>query len=54
MKMHNPSHPGEVLKVLCLDPLSLTVTEANRKAVDLYLRLGFDAPRRFDAFVWEG
>jgi addiction module HigA family antidote len=30
MKMHNPPHPGEVLKVLCLDPLSLTVTEAAR------------------------
>ncbi len=30
MKMHNPPHPGEVLKVLCLDPLGLTVTEAAR------------------------
>ncbi len=28
MKMHNPPHPGEVLKELCLDPLNLTVTEA--------------------------
>ena len=26
--MHNPSHPGEVLKAMCLDPLGLTVTEA--------------------------
>lgn len=34
--------------------LSLTVTEANTKAVGLYLRLGFDVKRRFDAFVWEG
>ncbi len=26
--MHNPPHPGEVLKELCLDPLGITVTEA--------------------------
>jgi len=26
--MHNPPHPGEVLKELCLKPLNLTVTEA--------------------------
>jgi addiction module HigA family antidote len=26
--MHNPPHPGEVIKELCLDPLKLTVTEA--------------------------
>jgi ribosomal protein S18 acetylase RimI-like enzyme len=34
--------------------LSLTVTEANQRAVELYLRLGFDTKRVFDAFVWEG
>jgi len=28
MKMHNPPHPGEVLRELCLKPLGLTVTEA--------------------------
>jgi addiction module HigA family antidote len=28
MKMHNPPHPGEVLRALCLDPLNLTVTNA--------------------------
>jgi len=28
MKMHNPPHPGEILKTLCLEPLNLTVTEA--------------------------
>jgi addiction module HigA family antidote len=28
--MHNPPHPGEVLKALCLDPLGLTVGEAAR------------------------
>lgn len=30
MKMHNPPHPGEVLRSLCLEPLGLTVTEAAR------------------------
>jgi addiction module HigA family antidote len=30
MKMHNPPHPGEVLRELCLKPLGLTVTEAAR------------------------
>jgi antitoxin HigA-1 len=28
MRMHNPPHPGEILKSLCLEPLGLTVTEA--------------------------
>ena len=28
MKMHNPPHPGEVLRELCLEPLGLTVTRA--------------------------
>ena len=30
MGMHNPPHPGEVLKALCLEPLGLTVTDAAR------------------------
>ncbi len=34
--------------------LSLTVTEGNHRAVDLYKRLGFETKRVFDAFVWEG
>ena len=28
MKMHNPPHPGEIIRTLCLEPLDLTVTEA--------------------------
>ena len=28
MKMHNPPHPGEVIKELCLEPLGLSVTDA--------------------------
>ena len=34
--------------------LSLTVTEANIPAVNLYKRMGFAIHRIFDAFVWEG
>lgn len=34
VKMHNPPHPGEVLKELCLEPLGLTVSEA-AKALDV-------------------
>ena len=28
MRMHNPPHPGEVLRELCLRPLGVTVTRA--------------------------
>ena len=28
MVMHNPPHPGEVIRELCLEPLGLTVTDA--------------------------
>lgn len=28
LHMHNPPHPGEVLKTLCLEPLGLSVTKA--------------------------
>lgn len=28
MPMHNPPHPGEVLKELCLEPLGVSVTHA--------------------------
>jgi addiction module HigA family antidote len=28
MLMHNPPHPGEIIKELCLEPLELSVTEA--------------------------
>jgi addiction module HigA family antidote len=27
-QMHNPPHPGEVIRELCLEPLGLSVTEA--------------------------
>lgn len=27
MAMHNPAHPGEILKELVLDPLGLTLTQ---------------------------
>ena len=28
MQMHNPPHPGEVIRGLCLEPLELSVTAA--------------------------
>jgi antitoxin HigA-1 len=28
MKMHNPPHPGAIIKTLCLAPLGLSVTRA--------------------------
>ena len=28
MTMHNPPHPGELLRELCLEPLDLTITAA--------------------------
>jgi addiction module HigA family antidote len=28
MSMHDPAHPGEVIRRLCIQPLGLTVTEA--------------------------
>ena len=28
MQMHNPPHPGEILRTLCFEPLSISVTEA--------------------------
>lgn len=30
MKMHDPPHPGEILRELCFEPLGLTVTDAGR------------------------
>ena len=43
MLMHNPPHPGEVLRELCLKPLDISVTEAakalgvNRKTLSAIL-----------------
>ncbi|MEW5989496.1 MAG: HigA family addiction module antitoxin [Chloroflexota bacterium] len=28
MEMHNPPHPGEILRELCLEPLGVSVTRA--------------------------
>ena len=28
MRMHNPPHPGEIIRKLCLEPLKLSVTDA--------------------------
>jgi len=34
--------------------ISLTVTQANDRAIALYERIGYESVRVFDAFVWEG
>ena len=31
MPMKNPPHPGKVVRISCLEPLGLTVTEAARR-----------------------
>ena len=61
-----PEHRGQGLGEALLDStctalrhrkfnlLTLTVTEANHRAVDLYRKLGFAIRRVFDALVWEG
>ncbi|HSM85580.1 MAG TPA: N-acetyltransferase [Candidatus Limnocylindrales bacterium] len=59
---HRGRRIGESLIGLCTQELrsrnffalSLTVTEANAGAVELYRKLGFQQRRKFDAFVWEG
>jgi addiction module HigA family antidote len=28
LQMHNPPHPGEILRKLCIEPLGISVTEA--------------------------
>lgn len=28
MQMHNPPHPGEILRELCLEPLGINITQA--------------------------
>ncbi len=30
MMMHNPPHPGEILKSLCFEPLGLSIKEASK------------------------
>ena len=34
MRMHNPPHPGKIIREFCVEPLDLTVTEA-AKALDV-------------------
>jgi ribosomal protein S18 acetylase RimI-like enzyme len=45
---------AEELRSRGFSELSLTVTQANDRAVELYRRLGFSQSKIFDAFVWEG
>jgi ribosomal protein S18 acetylase RimI-like enzyme len=38
---------------LGVSEISLTVTEANREAIDLYLSQGYVSVHSFDAAVWQ-
>ncbi|MBI4082647.1 MAG: HigA family addiction module antidote protein [Candidatus Lambdaproteobacteria bacterium] len=59
LRMHNPPHPGEVLRDLCLEPLGLTVAETARaigvsrtalsQFVNGHTRLSLDMARRLAA-----
>ncbi len=33
MAMHNPPHPGEIIKEFCIEPLNLTVTKSAESLV---------------------
>jgi ribosomal protein S18 acetylase RimI-like enzyme len=48
------AHCRQILRTNKFSTLSLTVTEANQRAVALYGRLGFTQRHVFDGFVWEG
>ena len=55
--MYAPDDPHAVIERLTDETtriVSLTVTEANDRAIALYKRIGFESTRVFDAFVWEG
>jgi plasmid maintenance system antidote protein VapI len=42
MVMHNPPHPGEVIRELCMKPLGLSVTEA-AKGLGVSRKNGYQA-----------
>lgn len=46
-------HCMEALSGQALDYISLTVTEGNQDALQLYRRMGFKARHTFDAMVWQ-
>src|SRR5260370_4932103 len=62
LPQHRSAGPGEALLAASTKNLrdrgfhfiSLTVTEANDRAIALYKRIGYESTRGFDAFVWEG
>jgi len=43
--MHNPAHPGEILKELVISPLGLTITDASE-----HLNVSRKTP--FKGFKW--
>ena len=62
MEMHNPPHPGELIREDCMEPLKLTVTEAakglcvNRASLSSILNghtgISADMALRLEAAGW--
>ncbi|HXX21028.1 MAG TPA: GNAT family N-acetyltransferase [Candidatus Acidoferrum sp.] len=50
---HLMEHSIQALRQRNYESLSLTVTSANRKAVELYERIGFRTVKKFAAGVWQ-
>ena len=42
LQMHNPPHPGEVIRELCIEPLGLSITEAAEGTDYLFISLDID------------
>ena len=49
--MQNPPHPGKVLKQLCLEPLHLSVSEAERKGIIRNLRSRVILPEHHQSMI---
>jgi ribosomal protein S18 acetylase RimI-like enzyme len=52
MALHLTAHCAAALQRKSLRQVTLTVTEANHGAIQLYERMGFRVHHRFDAMVW--
>jgi len=46
--MHNPPHPGEVIRELCLEPLGLSITEAAKAIGISRTEMAYRLSKAFD------
>ncbi len=35
MSIHNPAHPGEIIKELLIEPLELTITDVSKRDLSI-------------------